>query len=140
MRNEMEAIGLLRQYGSAPRQVHGLQTSDGGRTWSAPRVLDLPNPGTPIAAARLDTDELKVVFNNTHGGSTNLALAVSSDDGDTWEILRIIDGHGGPGSAQDVRYPTLVRVSNGDFHLLYTADLNHIRHVHFNTAWLEQIR
>jgi predicted neuraminidase len=139
-RNEMEATGFLRRFGSAPRQLHGVHTSDGGRTWTAPKALDLPNPGAPVAAARLDSGELKVVFNNTHKGRTDLTLALSPDDGATWQILRAIDGDGRRGSSKDICYPALVPVANGEFHVLYTANLKQIRHVHLNAAWLEQNR
>jgi predicted neuraminidase len=33
-------------------------------------------------------------------------------------------------------YPTLIRASDGDFHLVYTWNESFIRHVRFNTAWL----
>jgi predicted neuraminidase len=139
-RNEKEATGFLRRAGSAPRQVLGLQTADGGLTWSSPRALDLPNPGAPIAAVRLDSGEVKIIFNNTQKNRINLTLATSPDDGDSWQTIRTIDGHDEPGAAQDVSYPALVQTPSGDFHLLYTADQTHIRHVHFNRAWLEQNR
>ena len=128
--------------GSAPRRASftALHTSDGGRTWSTPIALDLPNPGAPVAAARLATGELKVIFNNTHKGRRDLTLAVSPDDGATWEILRTIDGGGARDSPRDICYPALVGLANGEFHLLYTAELKQIRHVHFNLAWLEQNR
>jgi predicted neuraminidase len=139
-RNQDEAVGFLRRAGSAPRHVIGLQTDDGGLTWSSPRALDMHNPGAPIAAVRLDSGELLIAFNNTQRQRTHLTLAISDDEGNTSRIIQSIDGDGRPDSAQDVSYPFLIRSAGGHFHMLYTADNKHIKHVHFNMAWLEQNR
>jgi predicted neuraminidase len=34
-------------------------------------------------------------------------------------------------------YPYLIRASNGDFHLVYTWNQSFVRHVQFNSAWLQ---
>lgn len=139
-RNQLHAIGFLRRSGSAPRRVLSIESDDGGRTWSAHRVLELPNPGAPVAATWLQSGELKLVFNNTSKHRINLTIARSPNAGDTWQIVRTIDGHEEEGAVDDASYPALVQTPSGEFHVLYTADHNHIRHVHFNTAWLEQMR
>jgi predicted neuraminidase len=139
-RHEWHAIGFLRGTGVAPQHVIALQTGDGGRTWSSPRALDMQNPRAPIAALRLDSGELLIVFNDAQDDRKNLMLAILDDNRDVPDIVHPIDGDGRPESASDVSYPFLIRTETGEFHIFYSADLKRIKHVHFNMAWLEQNR
>lgn len=132
------AVAFLRRAGSAPRRVHSIFTTDGGRTWSDPEVLDIPNPSGPVSAVRLESGDLLIAFNNTQHGDGRLSLAISPDAGRTYRIIHEVEDSDEEG--RGVSYPNLLRTDDGEYHLLYTRYREHIKHVHFNDAWLEEKR
>ncbi|MCZ6835718.1 MAG: exo-alpha-sialidase [Planctomycetota bacterium] len=138
-RSETEATAFLRRSDKAPRRAITVATSDGGLSWGEPLILDMPNPGSPISALRLDTGELLIVFNNVPRKRDKLTLAISSDEGVTYDIIKEIESKGDHLS-NGFGYPWLMQSSTGQFHLLYTWRRERIKHLTFNRAWLEQNR
>src|SRR5690606_10209088 len=62
--DEQEAVALLRYAGDAPRRVLHSITRDGGRTWSEPTKLAVPNPDSAVDLVPLDRRRLLAVFND----------------------------------------------------------------------------
>jgi predicted neuraminidase len=135
-RSPTDALALMRYAGSPPARILSVQTSDSGRHWSRPQKTDLPNPNAAIACIRLEDGSLLLVFNDSETGRQDLSLAWSRDEGETWRIVHRFEHENGSG--QEFSYPYLIRTRDGDFHLLYTWYRTHVKHVHFNRAWLEQ--
>lgn len=86
---------LRNQLGSISRSV----SADGGETWSEPDSLGLKAPEAPATIRRIPaTGDVVLIWNNTwqpnegHGGArTPLTIAVSKDDGDSWEHVQNLE-------------------------------------------------
>ena len=72
-------------------QPYKCHSEDGGDTWSAPVPMGVQSPTSPQAIRRIpSTGDLLMVWNNSPGPLRSpLTLAVSSDEGETWE--RVLD-------------------------------------------------
>jgi predicted neuraminidase len=138
-RSEAEAVGFMRYAGHPPNRILMIRTSDGGAHWSAPAKTALPNPNAAIASVLLADGRLLLAFNNAGENREDLSLAISEDFGDTWRIARRLEGDSGsPGApVPEYSYPWIMQDRAGDIHLLYTWGRSRIKHVRFNTAWLE---
>src|SRR5690606_3638056 len=137
--DEQEAVALLRYAGDAPRRVLHSITRDGGRTWSEPTKLAVPNPDSAVDLVPLDRRRLLAVFNDLDDHRFRLSLAISEDAGREWRTVRVLeDRPEGDLSHHEYSYPWLLRAESGDFHLLYTWNRTRIKHVQFNHSWLDQ--
>ena len=132
------AVALMRPFG-ALRRVFRSETRDGGRTWTTPApLMDLPNPGAPVAAIALEGGRILMAFNDGEGQADNLTLAVSDDAGLSWKRLVQVETPGRETPAV-YRYPDLARLADGRFLLTYsTFAKGGIRARVFNRAWLDQ--
>jgi len=126
------ALAVLRNDDNS-KTVSAARTEDGGRTWSTPQALNLPNADAGLDAVRLSDGRLLLAFNDSKTGRENLRLALSADEGQTW--TRVATFAEEPGA--DFSYPFLMQASNGDVHLVYTWKRTAIRHITFNIAWLD---
>jgi hypothetical protein len=76
-----------------------VRSHDGGKTWSEPsKVCDL-HARTKAAVLRLSTGDLLLPFYAAPGNGS--LAAVSTDDGATWEVLRVPDSPGFLGDEWD---------------------------------------
>jgi len=126
------ALAVLRTDDDS-KAVSVARTDDGGETWSTPNSLSLPNPDAGLDAIRLTDGRLLLAFNDSTTGRENLRLALSTDEGQTWTRIATVVEEAGA----DFSYPFLMQASNGDVHLVYTWKRAAIRHVVFNTPWLD---
>lgn len=131
------AIGLMRSSGNSPRRVLSVATGDGGSSWSEVTATALNNPDSALAALRLSAGELLIAFNDSEHDRSNLSLALSEDDGDSWELIHVFEPEAPEeGASPRFAYPWLLDSTRGELYLLYTRDRNRIVHVRFNRAWL----
>ena len=91
-----------------------------------------------MAGARLDDGSVIIVFNDSEKNRSDLSLARSTGDGESWRTIHEFEKD--PSGADEYSYPYLIRASSGDYHLLYTWQRTHIKHVRFNHTWLEGMR
>ena len=133
----VRAVGLMRKSGNSPPRVLSVETGDAGSSWSAITPTPLANPDAAIAALRTSSGELLVVFNDSEHDRGNLSLALSENDGGSWEVVHVFEP---PPLVDDASarfaYPWLLESTDGELHLLYTWDRDRIVHVRFNRAWL----
>ncbi len=130
-----QAVALMRDTGASPGHVLMSRSNDAGRHWSADAKLPLPNPDSAVAGLRRPDGSLLLVFNDTEAGRSSLALAISRDQGQSWNIIKHFEqGSDGKG---EFSYPYLIRAGNGTMHLLYTWNRKRIRHVSFNDSWVD---
>ncbi|WNV05330.1 sialidase family protein [Candidatus Methylospira mobilis] len=128
--NPVSAFALLRN--SAAGQLLYQETHDGGLRWSQPETLEVPNPDASVALTRLADGRFLLALNPTSQGRGQLALAVSTD-GRHWKTLRVLENE----SSGEFSYPCLVTQHNIT-DLVYTWQRKEIRHLRFNTAWLDE--
>jgi len=129
------ALAFLRDDGAA-RAVSLARTDDGGETWSDPEPLNLPNPDAGLDAIGLSDGRLLLAFNDSARDRSNLRLAISADEGQTWTRVATLAEE----ADEEFSYPFLTQTRAGDVHVLYTWKRKAIKHVVFNTAWLDERR
>jgi predicted neuraminidase len=127
------ALAFLRDDGAA-RAVSLARTADGGKTWSDPAPLNLPNPDAGLDGIRLTDGRLLLAFNDSIRDRSNLRLAVSADEGQTWARVATLADEAGA----EFSYPFLTQTRTGDVHLLFTWKRKAIKHIVFNSAWLDE--
>jgi predicted neuraminidase len=127
------ALVVLRDY-TPQKKISISRTADAGRTWTSPAVLDLPNPNSGLDALRLTDGRLLLAFNDSNIGRENLRLAVSVDEGRTWVRIATLDEEAG----SIFSYPFLIQGRDGCVHVVYTWKGKAIKHVEFNTGWLDE--
>jgi len=133
-----KAIALMRDTGPSPGHVLASKSDDAGEHWSPDLALNLPNPDSAVAGLRRPDGSLLLVFNDVEAGRSSLALAVSRDQGQSWQTVRhfeqLNDGK------SEFSYPYLIRAGDGSMHLLYTWNRKRIRHVVFNDNWVDGVK
>lgn len=108
-------------------------STDEGRTWGAATLTDLPNPSGGVDAVRLRSGALALVHNDHTGRERDrLTIALSSDEGRTWPVKKVIVHE--PGQRFD--YPSIIQARDGRVHVTFSDNLKAIRHVSFTEAWI----
>jgi hypothetical protein len=71
-------------------------SSDAGTTWSRPQpIKGIVAPNAPSSIARLpQTGDLLLIWNNSTAARDPLNCAISRDEGETWENIRVLDRGG----------------------------------------------
>jgi len=103
-------------------------SSDGGETWSPPEASQFVSADAPADALRMRDGRLVVCWSNSQKpkhvfNRLVLAMAISSDGGQTWRGYREIartDGIEGPKGW--VCYPQLHQAANGDIIVIYNSN------------------
>ena len=123
-------LALMRSRGVG--QVCAATSRDGGLTWSAAAAVDsLPNPNSGIDAVTLADGRQALVYNPTHQGRTPLVLSLSSDDGQSWKTVQVLESEPG-----EYSYPAIIQTADGAVHVTYTWKRRRIRHQWFSLAEL----
>jgi predicted neuraminidase len=99
---------------------------DGGESWSACAQTALPNPNAGLDLIKLLDGRLLLAYNPVQRGRHQLAVAVSADEGGSWESVLLEDESGA-----EFSYPALLQEHSGRCHLLYTFRRQSIKHVVF---------
>lgn len=123
-KNEIPGKGGIQAtfWESEPGHVHALMRTTGritgradstdyGRTWSKVYPTALPNNNSGIDLVKLDDGRLLLVYNpvgEDWGARTPLNLAVSADNGETWQDIVSLET--APG---EYSYPAIVRTDDG---------------------------
>jgi len=119
--------GEIRMLMRATRQIGHICESiskDGGMSWTAARPISLPNPNSGIDAVKLTDGRVALVYNHTERGRSPINLALSLDDGQSWESPLIIED--GPG---EFSYPAVIQSDEGKIHITYTWKRTRVKHV-----------
>jgi predicted neuraminidase len=138
-RSETEAVGFMRYAGERPARILMIRTTDGGASWSEPVKTALPNPNAAVAGVLLAGGPVLLAFNNAEEEREDLSLALSADFGNSWRVVRRVEGGSLAPRAPvpEYSYPWMMQDRSGDVHLLYTWGRSRIKHAVFNRAWLE---
>lgn len=100
------------------------ESPDGGHTWGPATTTALPNPNSGIDAVKLSDGRVLAVYNHTSRGRTPLNIAVSQNDGETWEMRLTLEDQPG-----EYSYPAVIQSRSGDIHVTYTWKRERIKHV-----------
>jgi predicted neuraminidase len=118
---------------SPTRRLRTAYSDDNGWTWSETDTSALPNPDSAVDALRLRDGRILLVYNHAEHGRENLRLALSADEGRSWQPGPELEAAGD----REFSYPQLAEDRRGRIHLTYTWHRKRIRHVEFNVAWLD---
>jgi len=129
-RRDGSLLALLRS-GAPDHRIRQSTSEDGGRTWSECEPISLMNPDSGIDMTRLRHGELVLLLNNVEQGRTPLHLALSMDEGHSWDIVTELEDDAG-----EYSYPSIIQDSTGLIHCVYTYRRTHIKHVCFTEDWL----
>lgn len=107
-------------------RIAELWSDDGGRTWSAPRLTDMPNPNSGIDGLTLADGRHLLVHNPVPHCRSPLVISLS-EDGKAWrEIANLESGRG------EFSYPAIIQQDNSLVRVSYTNRRNTITHVAFD--------
>lgn len=129
---KLQAIGRTKQ-----DRLFSTWSADGGQTWSALRLLDVPNPNSGVDAVMLADGRACLVYNpTTHGkdwwnGRGTLAVAISSD-GEHWRRVLTLE----QAPEAEFSYPAVIQTGDGLLHITYTWKRLRIMHVVVDPAGL----
>jgi predicted neuraminidase len=129
----LQAIGRTQQ-----ERIFSVESADGGNSWGAMSLLDLPNPNSGVDAVTLAGGRHLLVYN--HAGRTKgrwdagrevLNVAVSAD-GKAWQAALVLEKEPG----QEFSYPAVIQTADGLVHITYTWKRKRVRHVVIDPAKL----
>jgi predicted neuraminidase len=130
-------VAYMRDSGNAPCRVLTSTSTDEGESWSSAIDTDIPNPGSSLEVIGIQDGRWVMVYNDTEDGRHSLAVALSDDEGKTWNWKRHI------GKSDDreksFAYPSLIQADDGILHLTYSyreQGLATIRHCTFRAEWI----
>ena len=129
------AVAALRDAGPGPNQIQWSETRDGGQSWTQQSPRAVPNPNSAAAMIGLRDGSLLLACNPIPGNRNQLALLRSTDQGDTWSLVRVVEQS--PDDRDEFSYPALLQDRSGVIHLLYTWKRQGIRHASFTQAWVK---
>ena len=98
-------------------------SEDAGRTWSAMRGTELPNPSAGIDAVRLADGRFLLAYNPSRDTRRQLQIAMSRDGRSWTPSLTLEDGPG------EYSYPAMIQGRDGRVHVTYTWRRERIKHV-----------
>lgn len=135
------AIAFVRRLrGRKVARILTSRTDDGGRTWTNPAPIDLPNPSGPISAVRYDASHILMAFNDDPKVESNITLALSDLDGKTFQRVGVVAHMDFPDDKKHyVAYPFLISSAPGQFDVVYSRPLKSINHVRVTSGWIEHV-
>ncbi|MBW1829389.1 MAG: exo-alpha-sialidase [Deltaproteobacteria bacterium] len=134
-------VGFMRYSGKTLPRLLLVRTTDGGGTWSHPVKVDVPNPNAAVSSIRLESGAILLIHNNDGDLRCDMTLSYSEDNGSTWRVIyefEKAEGEDCQDKSPGFSYPYIIRTQNGDFHLLYSWNSTHIKHVQFNLRWVKR--
>jgi predicted neuraminidase len=122
----LQAVGRSRS-----QKIFETWSADGGRTWSALTLTNLPNPSAGTDAVTLRDGRHVLVYNHTPKGRSPLNVALSKD-GKQWSAAAVLENEPG-----EYSYPAVIQTADGLVHITYTWKRQRIRHVVIDPAQLK---
>lgn len=133
-RNDGTLVAFMRENGTLEK-VRVAESADGGETWGAVGVADLPNPGSGLDGVRLRSGAWILVHNDAVEGRSSLAVSLSEDEGRSWPIRRHLERH----VSGSYHYPAVIQGADGTIHAVYSYFVEggkSMKHAAFDEAWV----
>jgi predicted neuraminidase len=138
-RTDGTLVAYMREEGDIAQRVLQSVSKDDGETWSVATKTDIPNPNTSLEVIALREGPWIMIYNDIEDGRDSLALAVSKDEGASWQQTRHLEKLDGG----KFHYPSIIQTRDGMIHATYThqpgaAAQKSIKHVQFKMEWVMQ--
>ncbi len=144
-RKNGDMVSFMRDNGPPPYRLQVSSSSDDGKTWSDVEDTDIPNPGAGSDIVTLSNGHWVLANNDTEDGRHSLAIAISTNEGATWDYIRHLE--------LDVRdkevastgaYPSVIQGHDDRIHVVYSFTSREkespkgetIKYAVFNEAWV----
>jgi predicted neuraminidase len=150
-RKDGSLFTLMRDNGPAPKRLQMSESRDAGKTWSPVVDSTIPNPGSGAEITSLINGHWALIYNDTERGRNSLAIAISTDEGQSWKWKRHLEFDPPGPEAGAFHYPSIIQARDGSLHASYSYHLNKkyvsmdaegkparksIKHAHFNEEWV----
>jgi predicted glycoside hydrolase/deacetylase ChbG (UPF0249 family) len=132
-------VAYMRDSGDAPGRVFKSTSKDNGYSWNPALKIEIPNPGSSLAAISLNDGNWVMVYNNTESGRNRLAISLSDDEGETWKWTNYLENEAPDKGG--FSYPNVIQTADGMIHVSYSYHLPNektIKHAWFNEAWIKE--
>ena len=106
---------------------------DAAMRWSKAEPTSLLNPNSAVDVIGLRSGALLLVYNPTERDRSPLRVALSDDDGASWDTWRDLETEDG-----EFSYPTVIQTSDRLIHALYTWRRKTIAHASFEESWVRE--
>ena len=120
--------------------IASTRSRDGGKTWSALKATNLPNPNSGIDAITLKDGRHLLIYNHLGSGKTGwgrrglLNFAISTD-GENWKSVGVLEQEKGG----EFSYPAIIQTADGLVHATYTWHRKRVKHVVLDPSKLVEI-
>ena len=135
-----KAVAYFRQARSAgPPRIASALTESAGQSWVSGSDLDLANPNAAIAGLQLANGDRLIALNDLESGRHRLVLAIASAGSSNWNVIAELESDQTQinGLYREFSYPSLLLGANGEVHLIYTYDRKKMKHIQFDSRWIE---
>lgn len=116
-RRDGTVVAYMRDNGFF-KQIRVSESHDHGASWSAPRLSEIPNPGSSVQLLKLKNRHWLLCCNDLKKGRYRLTVFLSLDEGRTWPHRRVLHDLGENGG--ELSYPSLIQGQDGTIHLSYS--------------------
>lgn len=125
---------------SKHEQIAESVSTDGGKTWSELKLIDMPNNNSGIESLTLKDGRHLLLYNHTGGrpdkangwGRRNIINLAISDDGRTWKSVAVVE----EAESGEFSYPAMIQTKDGLVHMTYTWKREKVKHVVVDPALL----
>jgi hypothetical protein len=107
---------LVALFRTAAGRVFSARSADQGATWTKPAATTLPNPNSKFSTVTID-GQILLVYNSSATARQPLSLALSVDDGKSWEKLLDVEA----AADGNFSYPCIVAWSEDTVKIAYTV-------------------
>ena len=118
---------------SKHEQIAESVSTDGGKTWSELKLIDMPNNNSGIESLTLNDGRHLLLYNHTGGlkskkdgwGRRNILNLAVSNDGKRWQAAATIEKE----DQGEFSYPAMIQAKDGKVHMTYTWKRHRVKHV-----------
>jgi predicted neuraminidase len=107
---------LVMMMRTAAGRAYSARSTDHGATWSKPAPTPLLNPNSKLATVTID-GQMLAAYNASATARTPLSLALSVDEGKSWDTLMAVDAE----PEANYSYPSIVEWSEDTVKIAYTV-------------------
>ncbi len=136
VRKDGSIDAYMRDDGDEPGRILISHSEDEGYSWTYGKKSEIPNPGASLEVIKLKSGNWLMVYNDVDDGRYSLAVAISDDEGKSWEWKKKLENI----KTGSFSYPSVIQANNGKIHITYTYRLSDkeksIKHVSFSEEWI----